>query len=247
MLMAFAIAEYVVPKFGFAKTVPGGTMPKDTGEKQSRLGQIKKHAAEVPGPGHYDMLSRDQKRLAKVLMGTFSKTPRDTLYKGSKPPPVGHYNADYNSIKPRLPNGKVGQSPRVCAIVDTAERRSRMSPTLGFYKPNDPTYRVPSPSFSHGGKRASSAPPGKKYAMPGPGSYEVKYSQTEELPPYYTSNKEPKKTFIDRIQKEKGKVPAPGHVPIDSKGVNHRSPKLHAQKLLADRARPMEDINFSPI
>lgn len=256
--MTFALEEYTCPKFGFAKTVPGGTMPKDTGEKQSRIGQIKKQAAWVPGPGHYDTEAQDKKRWAKLLLGTFSKMPRDLMFARNKTPPVGYYNGDLSVTKPRLKNGKVSQSPRVCAIVDTAERRSRLSPTLGFYKPNDPTYRVPTPSFAHGGKgRASSAPPGKtsKGAGPGPGSYEIKYGQVDGEAPWNvpntqtkeTWNKETKKTFIDKIQKDKAKVPAPGHVgfPDSSKIHNKVSPRLHAMKLMQDR--PISANGFSSI
>lgn len=232
-------------------------MPKDSGEKQSRLGQIKKQAAAVPGPGHYDMGALDQKRWAKVLMGTFSKMPRDSLFVRNKTPPVGYYNGDFSQLKPRLKNGKVSQSPRVCSIVDTAERRSRASPTLGLYKPNDPTYRVPTPSFSRGGKRSASAPPGKnnKAGGPGPGSYEIKYCQVDSEAPWSdmkretkeTWNKEVKKSFIDRIQKDKAKVPAPGHVgnPDAPKVHNKVSPRLHAIRLLHDR--PISSQGFSNI
>jgi len=254
--MTFALEEYTCPKFGFSRTVPGGTMPKDSGEKNSRLGQIKKHSANVPGPGHYDMSAAEQKRWARALMGTFSKMPRDKHNGGNKTPPVGYYNFNPDVVKPRLKNGKVSQSPRVCAIVDTAERRSRNSPTLGFYKPNDPTYRVPTPSFVHGGKRASSAPPGKnnKNSAPGPGSYEIKYMQVDNEMPWSevkkeqqkeTFNKEPKKTFIDKIQKDKAKVPAPGHVgnPDAAKIHNKVSPRLHCLKLLQDR--PISACEFT--
>lgn len=233
-------------------------MPKDSGEKQSRLGQIKKQSAGIPGPGHYDLAAQDQKRWAKVLLGSFSKMPRDAVnvFQRNKTPPVGYYNADLSSTKPRLKNGKVSQSPRVCAVTDTAERRSRASPTLGFYKPNDPTYRVPTPSFAHGGKgRASSAPPGGKAKSggPGPGSYEIKYIQVDEEAPWNMGNgphketfdKEVKKTFIDRIQKDKAKVPAPGHVGnVDAlKYHNKVSPRLHALKLLADRPISAQDFS----
>eukprot|EP00746_Dinoflagellata_sp_MGD_P165609 gnl/MRDRNA2_/MRDRNA2_94985_c0_seq1.p1 gnl/MRDRNA2_/MRDRNA2_94985_c0~~gnl/MRDRNA2_/MRDRNA2_94985_c0_seq1.p1 ORF type:complete len:257 (+),score=51.90 gnl/MRDRNA2_/MRDRNA2_94985_c0_seq1:95-865(+) len=256
--MTFALEEYTCPKFGFGKTVPGGTMPKDSGEKQSRLGQIKKHSANVPGPGHYDMGVMDQKKWARVLMGTFSKMPRDSLFHRNKTPPVGYYAANPDVVKPRLKNGKVSQSPRVCAIVDTAERRGRASPTLGLYKPNDPTYRVPTPSFAHGGKRASSVPPGKgnKNGAPGPGSYEIKYTQVDQESPWTegkkadakeTFNREPKKTFIDKIQKDKAKVPAPGHVgnPDAAKVHNKVSPRLHGLRLLQDR--PISAQDFSSI
>lgn len=263
--MTFALETYTCPKFGFAKTVPGGTMPKDTGEKQSRLGQIKKHSAAVPGPGHYDLGAMDQKRWAKVLMGTFSKMPRDKYAgHGNKTPPVGYYNGNPDTVKPRLKNGKLAQSPRVNMIVDTAERRSKLSPTLGFYKPkcwpDAATFRVPTPSFSHGQKRSASAPPGKnnKNSAPGPGSYEIKYIQVDRESPWSdvkkdhkeTFNKEAKKTFIDRIQKDKAKVPAPGHRPAEGiadagKVINKVSPRLHAQRLLFDR--PISANEFSKI
>jgi len=234
-------------------------MPKDTGEKQSRLGQIKKHSAGIPGPGHYETAALDQKKWTKCLLGSFSKMARDppSLFKRNSTPPVGYYNGDPTCIKPRLKNGKLAQAPRVNAIVDTAERRGRQSPTLGMYKPNDPTYRVPTPSFSHGGKRASSAPPGKnnKTGGPGPGSYEIKYGQVDYESPWSdvkkdykeTFNKEAKKTFIDRIQKDKAKVPAPGHVgnPDALKVHNKVSPRIHAMRLMQDR--PISAQDFSSI
>jgi len=234
-------------------------MPKDTGEKQSRLGQIKKHSAGIPGPGHYDTAVADQKKWHKTVLGTFSKMARDTLFQRNKVPPVGYYNGDPTVTKPRLKNGKLAQSPRVCYIMDTAERRSRASPTLGMYKPNDPTYRVPTPSFAHGSRkereRASSAPPGKnnKTGGPGPGSYEIKYMQVDQEPPWSdikrehkeTFDKETKKTFIDKIQKDKSKVPAPGHVNPDAKIHNKVSPRLHALRLMQDR--PISAQGFSSI
>jgi hypothetical protein len=254
--MTFALEEYTCPKFGFGRTVPGGTMPKDTGEKQSRLGQIKKHSAAVPGPGHYEE-ARDTKRWTKVLLGSFSKMPRDSGFHRNKTPPVGYYNGDLGPVKPRLKNGKVSQTPRVCAVVDTAERRARMSPSPNLYKPNDPTYRVPTPYFNKGGKgRASSAPPGgKRGGPPGPGSYEIKYGTVDGESPWNepkgnhkeTFNKEAKKSFIDRIQKDKAKVPAPGHVGnVDALKVHNKiSPRLHCIRLLHDR--PISAQGFSQI
>lgn len=234
-MSGFALEEYTVPKFGSWKKVVGGTMPKDTGENTSQLGQIRKIHSKLPGPGHFDISHLDDKAW-KSKGGHFVKSPKDAGWKANKVPPVGQYNVAEAMVgtKPRTKNGKLPQAPRGCFFVDTANDRGGKTPAPGKYEPHGQPPHVRVPSFN---KITTESRSSKKPQQPGPGQYNINHSQVEDKIPNYPQDKQAPKTFIDRIKADKAKLPAPGHCGIpDSKVFNSKGVQKHANGLLHTRA-----------
>lgn len=234
-MSGFALEEYTVPKFGSWKQVVGGTMPKDAGENSSQLGQIRKIASKVPGPGHFDISHMDQKSWASKG-GHFVKSAKDAGWKANKVPPVGQYHVAeaVGYTKKRTMGGKLPQAARGCHFWDTAAARSSVTPAPGKYEPHGQPQHLQVPNFT---KTKTESRSTKKPAHPGPGQYDVNHSLTEERIPNYGTDKQAPKTFIDRIKADKAKLPAPGHCGIpDSKVVNTKGVQKHANGLLHSRA-----------
>lgn len=196
------------------------------------MGQIKKNAAQSPGPGFYDLDKLDDKAW-KSNGGGFKKSPRDHGWKLNKTPPIGHYNTSFDGVFPKMKNGKLPQAPRECFLMETAEKRSMLSPAPGKYDPKDMGHiRV------HGWFKEKVEGKKPKLQIPGPGHYQINFTHVEDkIPNYAGTNKEAVKTFIDRIRGEKSKLPAPGHVGIpDDKKHDTVGPLKHAKYLLKARA-----------
>jgi len=241
-MSGFALEEYTVPKFGSWKQVVGGTMPKDSGENSSQLGQIRKIAAKIPGPGHFDISHLDKKDWDSKG-GHFVKSSKDAGWKANKVPPVGQYHVAESvaHTKPRTMGGKLPQAARGCHFWDTAVSRSTLVPAPGRYEPGGLVQHVRIPSFN---KTKTETRSGKKPQIPGPGQYEVNHSQVEDRTPNYGTDKQAPKTFIDRIKADKAKLPAPGHCGIpDSKVVNPKCVQKHTNTLLHSKAASLNAGN----
>lgn len=235
-MSGFALEEYTVPKFGSWKQVVGGTMPKDSGENSSQLGQIKKFGGKTPGPGHFDISHLDAKAWSNKGYN-FVKSTKDHGWKANKVPPVGQYHVAeaLNYTKTRSCGGKLPQAARGCHFWDTATARSSATPAPGKYEPHGLPKKVQIPSFT---KVTTESRSPKKPAQPGPGQYQVSHSQVEQRAPNYPQDKQAPKTFIDRIKADKAKLPAPGHCGVpDSKVHNSKGVRQHANALLNAKAQ----------
>lgn len=204
-MSGFALAEYEVPKFGLPSKVPGGTMPKDAGEFTSRLGQIRRQAGKVPGPGMY--VGHKDWKLNRGFV--FSKTPRDKGTRMNKVPAPGHYDSAGLSVtRPRSIGGQLSKGAKR-SFLDNVAEKSGKTPAPDKYQPRFQEVHIPAPSFDV--KKTESRQGGKKQQNPGPGHYEPKYTSTEDRPPTYGTSKDTIKSFVDRVTKLKEKLPAPGH------------------------------------
>lgn len=203
-MSGFALAEYEVPKFGLPSKVMGGTMPKDAGELTSRLGQIKRQAGKVPGPGMY--VGHKDWKLNKGFV--FSKTPRDKGQRMNKVPAPGHYDAASLALtRARSVGGQLSKGTKR-SFLDNVAEKSGKTPAPDKYQPKFQEVHIPAPSFDV--KKTESRQP-KKAQGPGPGQYEPKYHLTEPQKPVYGTSKDTTKSFVDRVTKLKEKLPAPGH------------------------------------
>lgn len=208
-MSGFALAEYVVPTVGLTKRVEGGILPKDTGEMSSVLGQVKRRAGKVPGPGAY--LSHKDWALNRGFI--ISKTARDKGTRMNKVPAPGQYDcAAVNLTKPRSIGGHLSKGVKR-SFLDSAVEKSEKTPAPDKYHPQPLEKHVTSPSLSRV-KKTESRVPKKDRAVPGPGHYEPKFSFTEDRPPNYGTAKEASNSFVDRATKLKEKLPAPGHYEV---------------------------------
>merc|ERR550514_2142425 len=120
---------------------------------------------------------------------------------------------------PRISGGAMSQSERGCAVYDTAALRSKRTPAPGKYDCCD--VEVHKPTLSFNASRTESRSP-KKTPAPAPGQYNLNHDQTEPRVPCYSSKKEDSKSFIDDIQKQKAKMPAPGYAGVPESKVVDR-------------------------
>lgn len=181
-------------------------MPKDTGELTSRLGQIKRQAAKVPGPGMY--LGNTDWKLKGGFV--FSKTSRDKGLRLNTVPAPGQYdNSQTQLTKPRSIGGPLPKGTKR-SFLDQAVEKSGKTPAPDKYQPQYFRPHVAVPSMSHG-KRTESRVKRTDKGTPGPGHYEPKYTAIEQQLPNYGTAKDTGNSFVDRVTKMKEKLPAPGH------------------------------------
>lgn len=239
-MAGFALPEYVVPQVSHKPTVFGGTMPKESGEKSSFMARVVKAAGATPGPEKYDIVGLDAKRWTKGGMGgKFCKLPRDARTKlAAKMPAVGQYHVEpaMERITPRTMGGPMSKGDRSSSLWDTAAHRSRKTPAPGKYElaPADPKEQKLSPVFQ---TKKTESRGGKKSTVPGPGDYTPQFQLTETKVPNWSSSKADAKTFIDKLEKDKAKLPAPGHRDlVDSKLLDRVGMQHHTANLLVDRS-----------
>mmetsp|Transcript_43358 Transcript_43358/g.137912 ORF Transcript_43358/g.137912 Transcript_43358/m.137912 type:complete len:236 (-) Transcript_43358:105-812(-) len=230
----FALDEYVTPRGDHPIHVPGGTMPKSTGEHSGSFFQARKLGATVPGPGHYDLGAQDQKKW-NARGGTFTKLSRDARMRPKPAPAVGQYQLAGAMVltSPRICGGRMAASPKVSLLHERAVRAAKGLPEPGKYDARHAdahTYTLPFGSSKTASRSTAAKPP------PGPGSYEPQFQLTEPAVPSYSARKQEPKSMIDDIQKEKSKVPAPGFLGIpDPKFMDRQGATKHTQHLLRDR------------
>jgi hypothetical protein len=233
-MSGFALTEYTVPKFGMAKQILGGTMPKASGKYSSHLGQVEKQAGKTPGPGHFDLTHLDNKHW-QSRGGKFVKCSRDKGQKMNKTPACSHYNLEESKayVMPKTIGGKLSKAVRGSHLEDCASHRSAMVPAPGRYDPKDQR-KIYATSFYN--TQNASRQPGKQTAIPGPGYYKVSHTLVDTRTPEWASDKAPVKTFVDTLKQDKAKIPAPGHCGIPpTKVVDQEGKKKHAKILLESR------------
>jgi len=231
----FALDEYITPRCDHYKTiVPGGTMPKATSNVGSMLAEVAK-AAKVPGPEAYNKEFLNKPFTARSKGGTFSKLTREWGPSQPKSPSVGQYETETPATKPKLRGGMMAKTDRGCYFYDRAVKGSQWKPAPGKYDGDKPPAHKQSPSFASP-RTESRDVAGRKAPTVGPGYYTPNYVPVEKKVAGFTSSKEETKSFLDRLTKEKEKVPAPGHNGIPESKVEDRlGKKMHSNMLLTDR------------
>jgi len=181
-------------------------MPKDSGELHSRLGQIKRQAGKVPGPGAY-VSHKDWKLNRGFVWG---KTPRDKGSRMNKVPAPGHYELSLALTRPRSVGGNLPKGTKR-SFLDNAVEKSAKNPAPDKYQPQHMRPHVPGISMSHGKKASETRSKNKDQGVPAPDKYHPNYNLTERRAPCFGASKESGNSFVDRATKLKDKLPGPGH------------------------------------
>lgn len=236
----FDVADYSLPKGGFARTVPLGGFSKDTGKFSSRINQIEKQAGKFNnGPGkyvaHYDY---GNEKFRPHSVHAFSKMSREYKGKHFAPPPV-HYEdkADFRLGQPIACRSNLSNRPRVLlggvpkgkrrSFLDQAQKHGRAVPGPGHVSTTQVSMsclnrKISGPTLGDTRKNGTRSFP----ADVGPGHYNINLKQTEGREPDYTVPKEKSKNFIDKAVRSaaldtQGKEPSPGPGHHNSHQVDH--------------------------
>eukprot|EP00747_Dinoflagellata_sp_TGD_P184951 gnl/TRDRNA2_/TRDRNA2_41112_c0_seq1.p1 gnl/TRDRNA2_/TRDRNA2_41112_c0~~gnl/TRDRNA2_/TRDRNA2_41112_c0_seq1.p1 ORF type:complete len:270 (-),score=48.21 gnl/TRDRNA2_/TRDRNA2_41112_c0_seq1:40-849(-) len=233
----FALEAYVVPKCGMDKKVQYGTMPKASLEAGGLFADVKSRANAAPGPEKYFKDFLEKSWTAKASGGTFGKVGRDGPKQDSKTPAVGQYDASTGIAltRPRTRGGMMSKTDRGSIFYDAAMKNSKNSPPPGKYDAVMPTKKkVAVPKFYHDQNKSRLPKSGNNL---GPGVYNPNHAAIEKRPPNYASSKDPSRSFLDTLVKQKEKIPAPGHRGIpESKNVDRIGWAKHTNQILNDRA-----------
>lgn len=231
-----ALDAYIVPKYGSASGLPGGSIPKAKKERGGMFAEVNRLAAVSPGPGMYHKENLDQSFGRESKGGKFSVPKKASGKIKLVVPDGGYYETadakDKNS--PRIHGGSIGKVERKCEFLGPGSRNA--SPAPGQYDVKKMESNLGSPSFS---KATHSSKVPRKLAPLGPGSYSPSYEIIEKKAVTYSTSKQAASSFIDKIAKPKDTTPAPGHVDINT--VNHSKAEdrsgrtAHSSRLLRDR------------
>lgn len=236
-MAGFALPEYVTPKVETVIHIPGGSMARSSGTHGSMFNPSRVQGATGNlGPGAYNVGVHDEKYWAS-RGHTVSKSARDHRMRPKATPSVGQYQvaAALEVISPRIPGGTMTKTQKGCVPYDQAVRTAKGLPDPGGLNPSRGSSEprgIANMKLATG--RARPAPK----ATPGPGSYELNYTQCDETIPSYTCGKSNHKFILDDLKTEKAKIPAPGYLGIpeeSAKPFDRQGPIKHGKKLLRDR------------
>jgi len=233
-------ADYHLPCHGAGLTghpnrVLHGPLAKDKGTFSSRINQIVRQAAKVPGPGIYVQHEHwDEGKTAHVIHAgnKFPKGPRDYKPKNTTPAPATYENKDFQlgvaissnhnlSCNPRVLYGAVPKGKKR-SFLDQAIRHGSKTPAPGYCDLVQHTCNrldtacVKLPNWTReqiksGGKRVNV---GKEI---GPDHYNPSFASSESREPIHAVPKAKAQNFLDKAVKEKiiclrtkKEVPGPG-------------------------------------
>jgi len=236
-MAGFALPEYVTPKVETVIHVPGGSMARSSGEHGSMFNTSRVQGATASiGPGAYNVTAHDEKYWAS-RGHTVSKSARDHRMRPRNGPSVGSYQVAtaLDLISPRIPGGTMTKSQKGCVVYDRAVRTAKGLPDPGALNPNKPAEvrGITNMKLVTGRVRPTPQKP-----TPGPGSYELNYTQCDETVPSYTCARNKHRFILDEMMTDKAKIPAPGYLGIpeeSAKAMDRQGPIKHSKKLLRDR------------
>lgn len=239
-----ALSSYVVPKLDakdyIKNRIFGGTMPKEPSDKNNFIAMVQKLAEKTPGPNKYNVTEMDDKKWKNAKGGRFAKLSREVKPRSAKSPSLGQYNLDlgFGLTTPRTPGGPMSKGERKSGVYNTARIRAERTPAPGKYEvAAEPEKNMrPSAYFRSHTNESALAKENRKQSAPGPGEYDIKYAPVEKRVPVWGSSKGEVTTFIDKLIKDKSKMPAPGHNGIvEPKMLDRTGQALHTARLLSDR------------
>eukprot|EP00397_Hematodinium_sp_SG-2012_P038559 GEMP01041960.1.p1 GENE.GEMP01041960.1~~GEMP01041960.1.p1 ORF type:complete len:234 (+),score=36.39 GEMP01041960.1:341-1042(+) len=196
--------EYVCPPTTLPPIIAGGTFPKDKGQFSSRIGQVLKQAAKVPGPGAYSVHASPSGQLF-----AFAKGPRDAKRTRGVSPDPCTYQGSKRAVLPRT-TGCVMSKGKKMTFIDLAKSHSHRAPGPVTYHPKDVLGHIQSRTFAPRSSSKAEPREEKKSITPGPGSYDINYQLIEERP--VNVGFAPKcRSLVDAECKISASMPGPGH------------------------------------